>query len=103
MDLMVVHEWWRGRLWSAVPHILISVGDGFGTYLPAGTIGTYASSIGVSGRDQLPRAERKLLALETCVYRVVERSVSYSTLNFFRPGSHARVSLSWTRDGGFLG
>lgn len=100
---LVVHEWWRGRLWSAVPHLLVTVDDGYLTYVPAGTAGTYASSIGVPGRSRLPRAERKLLALETCVYRVVERRAAYSTLNFFTPGSHARISLSWTPEGRFAG
>ena len=102
-DVIVVQEWWRGHLWSAIPHTMVSDGDYYLTYLPAGTAGTFASSIRVPGRDHLPRAERKLLALETCVYEVVERCTSLSMLHFFSPGSYARVNLGWSEDNSFLG
>lgn len=88
------------RLWSAVPHVVVEPQV---TYLPEGALGTYASSVGVPGREGLPRSQRKLAALETCVYRVVERSIGWSMLHFFTPGSYARVNLGWTADGTFTG
>ncbi|HEY6737853.1 MAG TPA: hypothetical protein VI076_03315 [Actinopolymorphaceae bacterium] len=66
-DVITVQEWWHGGLWSALPHVVVSARDHYVTFLPAGTTGTYASSIGVPGRDRLPHAERKPLALETRV------------------------------------
>lgn len=102
-DGIVVQEWWQGHLWSAIPHIVVAASDYYLTYVPAGTSGTFASSVGVPGRDHLPRAERKLVALETCVYNVVERATPLSMLHFFTPGSYARVNLGWTTDNTFLG
>lgn len=103
-DVLVVQERWRGHLWSAVPHIVVAAtNDTYITHVPGGTGATFASSIGVAGRDHLPRSERKLLALETCVYQVVERRHFPAALHFFSPGSWARVSLGWEADGTFLG
>ncbi|MGW5362740.1 DUF402 domain-containing protein [Actinopolymorpha pittospori] len=101
---LVVQEYWRGHLWSAVPHVLVvAEADQYVTYLPAGAAATYASSVGIPGRDHLSRAERKLLAMESCVYRVVERQVAPETLHFFTRGSWARVNLGWTTERTFLG
>jgi protein associated with RNAse G/E len=102
-DILVVQERWRGHLWSAVPHVAVAAGEGYVTYVPSGTAATYASSIGVPGRDHLPRSERKLLAMQTCVYEVVERYLVPAALHFFTPGSWARVSLGWEADGMFMG
>jgi predicted RNA-binding protein associated with RNAse of E/G family len=99
-DTVVIRERWRDRLWSAVPHIAV---EPYLTYLPDGTRATYASSVGVPGREALPRAERKLAALQTCIYRVVEQSIGLTMLHFFTPGSHARVNLGWTSDNTFTG
>jgi protein associated with RNAse G/E len=102
-DTLVVQERWRGHLWSAVPHLVVTAGETTVTHVPGGTQATFASSIGVPGRDHLPRSERKLLALQTCVYEVVERPVFPAALHFFTSESWARVSLGWEPDGTFLG
>lgn len=99
-DTVVIRERWRDRLWSAVPHVAV---EPYVTYVPEGARATYASSVGVPGREGLSRSQRKLAALESCVYRVVERSIGLSMLHFFTPGSHARVNLGWTEDGTFTG
>lgn len=97
---IVVREIWRGRLWSAVPHIWV---DPYVTYVPQGTVGAYASNRGLPCTSGMTREERKLAALRTGRYRVVERSTDLSTLNFFTLGSWARISLGRTADGAFLG
>jgi protein associated with RNAse G/E len=101
-DPLVVTERWRGHLWSAVPHTFVASDDGaLVTFLPAGALSAYASSRGVPGREHLPRGERKLLAMQTCVYTVVEvphHFTPLATLHFFRPGSWARVNAGWTSD-----
>ncbi|MET9020482.1 DUF402 domain-containing protein [Actinopolymorpha sp. NPDC004070] len=100
---LVVQERWHDHLWSAVPHVLVEDGDWCVTHVPVGTTAGYASSVGVPGRDHLSRSERKLVAMQTLVYEVVERTIDLRTLHFFAPGSWARVILGWTPAGEFLG
>ncbi|MGW0232186.1 DUF402 domain-containing protein [Actinopolymorpha singaporensis] len=100
---LIVEERWHGHLWSAVPHVVVEDGLWCVTHVPAGTTGAYASSVGVPGRECLPRSERKLLAMQTLVYEVVERPIGLCTLHFFSPGTWARVILGWTETGDFLG
>jgi protein associated with RNAse G/E len=99
-DPLVVTEVWQGRLWSAVPHTFVAPDDtGHVTYLAPDAVGAYATSRGVPGREHLSRGERKLAALETLVYQVVETPHHFSplaSLHFFRPGSWARVSVGWS-------
>jgi predicted RNA-binding protein associated with RNAse of E/G family len=102
-DVFVVTEMWRGRLWSAVPHKLVEdSGSELVSFVAAGTMGTFATSRGIAGRDHLPRAERKLAALRTCQYNVAEVALDLDTLHFFARGMAARVNLGW-RDGRFIG
>ncbi len=100
---LVVEERWRDHLWSAVPHVVVEDGDWCVTHVPAGTAAVYASSVGVPGREDVSRSERKLLAMETLVYKVVERSNDLRTLHFFAPDTWARVILVWTGTGEFRG
>ncbi len=72
------------------------------TFERAGTIGRYASSRGVPGRDSLPRSSRKLLALQTLEVRRAEIAAPIDTLHFWRFGRYARVNRGWRR-GEFLG
>lgn len=102
-DVLVVRERWRDRLWSAVPHRLVSGAEPYVTYVPEGTLATYASNRDLPGTRQKPRGQRKLAALETCVYEVVERRIDRPMLHFFTPGSWARVNLGWTVDHTFTG
>jgi protein associated with RNAse G/E len=95
---VVVREVWRDRLWSAVPHIWVDDGPPHITYVPQGTVGTYASNRGLPYTKGMTREERKLAAMRTCDYRVVERSTDISLLYFFTPGSWARVNLGWSDD-----
>lgn len=97
---VVVREMWRNRLWSAVPHIWA---EPHVTYVPQGTVGAYASNRDLPYTDGMTREERKLAAMRTGNYRVVERSTDLSALYFFRPGSWARVNLGWSAGGVFLG
>jgi len=62
------------------------------TYVPAGTVGAFASGRGI---HDLPRGQRKLAALETLLYRVVEARLEHATLNFFQSGAWSRISLGW--------
>lgn len=96
---IVVREMWRDRLWSAVPHIWV---DNNVTYVPQGTVGTYASNRDLPYTKGMSREERKLAAMRTLDYRVVERSTDLAVLYFYRSGSWARVSLGWAGDA-FLG
>lgn len=96
---IVVREIWRNRLWSAVPHIWI---DEYLTYLPQGTLGAYASNRDLPYTDGMTREQRKLAAMRTCDYRVVERTTDISTLHFFTPESWARINLGWSENR-FLG
>ena len=101
---MVVTEIWRGRLWSAVPHRVVqSSKQQLITWVAAGTQGTYATSRGIPGRENLSRAERKLAALRTGVFRVVEVTAPLSTLHFYTEGAWASVNLGWNGGGQFLG
>ncbi len=101
-DPLVVTEVWHGHLWSAIPHTLVSADEtGHVTYLAPDAVGAYATSRGVPGRAHLSRGERKLAALQTLVYRVVEAPHHFAplaSLHFFRPGSWARVNLGWSAD-----
>jgi len=72
------------------------------TFERAGSIGRYPSSRGVRGRDDLPRSERKFLALETLEFRLVDVAAPIDTLHFWRSGRFARVNRGWRR-GEFLG
>jgi predicted RNA-binding protein associated with RNAse of E/G family len=99
---VIVTEVWRDRLWSAVPHRRVAA-DGLVTFACGGTRATYATSRGIPGRENLTRAQRKLEAMRTCMYNVVEISLDVSTLNFFREGSWARVTVGWDGNGTFLG
>jgi hypothetical protein len=94
-DTVVIRERWRDRLWSAVPHIAVEPGRGH-----AGDVREQCRRTGARG---LARAERKLAALQTCIYRVAEQAIGLAMLHFFTPGSHARVNLGWTSDGTFTG
>lgn len=96
---VIVREMWRGRLWSAVPHIWVE--DDI-TYVPQGTVGAYASNRDLAYSRGMTREQRKLAAMRTLDYRAVERSADLSTLHFFMPGNWARVNLGWTDDE-FLG
>lgn len=99
-ETVVVRELWRNRLWSAVPHIWVGRDI---TYVPQGTVGAYASNRDLAYTAGMTREERKLAAMRTCEYHVVERSTDLSTLYFFSPGSWARVNLGWSTGGAFLG
>ncbi|MBA2446160.1 MAG: DUF402 domain-containing protein [Nocardioidaceae bacterium] len=72
------------------------------TFECAGSIGRYASSRGVPGREALSRSERKFLALETLEFRLVDVAAPIDTLHFWRSGRFARVIRGWRR-GEFLG
>lgn len=95
-DVVAIRERWRGRLWSAVPHRWVGTyGGQYVTFVPEGTAATYASNRDLPETADMPREQRKLRALETGVYRVVERRIDRSMLHFFTPGSWARVNLGW--------
>ncbi|WP_198676397.1 DUF402 domain-containing protein [Kribbella monticola] len=66
------------------------------TYAPAGTLGVYASSRGVAGREGLSRAERKLAAMETLVYNAVEAPADLATLTFRTRGAWSSINLGWS-------
>jgi predicted RNA-binding protein associated with RNAse of E/G family len=101
---VLVTEVWRGRLWSAVPHRVVrSSSREIVTFARAGTRAAFASSRGVSGREQLSRAERKMEALRSGVVSVVQVPLELSTLSFFADQSWARISLGWDADGRFGG
>lgn len=103
MSDFLVTETWRGRLWSAVPHVLVErTDDSVITFIPTGTVGAYATSRGLPGTENLSRSERKLKALETLDYQVVEAPHPISTLNFFTRSAWSRVTLGWDETG-FLG
>jgi len=100
---IVVREVWRDRLWSAVPHIWVQGGDWWVTYLPRGTVAAYVSNKGLPGTEAMTREQRKIEAMRTCNYHVVERSIELSMLHFFMAGSWARVNLGWTAESAFTG
>lgn len=98
-----VVEQWRGREWSRIRHSIVdSQGDTLLTLEREGTVGTYASSRGILGREGLPRAERKFVALETLVVCMRDVPAPIDTLHFWRPRRYARVTRGWSR-GEFLG
>ncbi len=98
-----VVEEWQGREWSRIRHVVVQAGeDELVTFERAGSIGRYASSRGIPGRDALPRSERKFLALETLEFRLVDVAAPIDTLHFWRLGRFACVNRGWRR-GEFLG
>ncbi len=100
MSTFLVTETWRGRLWSAVPHVLVErTDDTIVTFIPRGTIGAYATTRGLPGTENLSRSERKLQALETLEYKVTEAPHPISTLNFFTRSAWSRVTLGWDETG----
>lgn len=99
-----VVEEWRGREWSRITHSIVQA-DSDGaliTHERQGTVGVYASSRGVPGREGLSRTERKFRALETLQVCMVEVPAPIDTLHFWEPDRYARVNRGW-RDGEFLG
>jgi hypothetical protein len=66
------------------------------TFAPAGAVAAYATSRGVPGRDELSRSDRKLLAMETLVYNVIEAPLDLATLTFHTRGSFSSVNLGWS-------
>lgn len=102
LQIDVIEEW-RGREWSRTNHSIVETQDGsLLTLEREGTVGTYASSRGVPGREGLSRAERKFTALETLEVRMREVPASIDTLHFWRPGRYARINRGWSK-GRFLG
>ena len=100
---MVLAEVWRGQVWSAVPRMVVERSeDLWVTFAPTGVVGAYASSRGVPGREGLSRAERKLAAMESLVYNVVEAPTDLATLTFHTRGAWSSVNLGW-KDGEFVG
>lgn len=99
-----VVEEWRGREWSRITHSIVEARPGaeFVTHEHRGTVGVYASSRGVPGREGLSRSERKFRALETLQVRMLEIPAPIDTLHFWEPGRYARVNRGW-REGEFLG
>lgn len=96
----LVTETWRGHLWSAVPHVLVErTDDHVISFVPAGTVGAYATSRELPGTEDLTRSERKLLTLETLRYTVVAAPQPISTLNFFTRSAWSRVTLGWDETG----
>jgi predicted RNA-binding protein associated with RNAse of E/G family len=101
---IVVSERWHGRLWAAVPHRCITnEDDHLVAFLPRGTAATYASNRDLPQTKALPRSVRKLEAMRTCVYEVVERPIDRSQLHFFTPNRWAHISLFWTDERTFAG
>jgi hypothetical protein len=93
---MVVEERWRGLLWSATPHIVVSsTATDLVSYVPAGTITVLASNRGLSGTEELTRDERKLLALMTCRARAIEHVETLDMLFLYRPDRWSRINLGW--------
>lgn len=99
-----VVEEWRGREWSRITHLIVDAQpDGaLVTHEKRGTVGVYASSRGVSGREGLARSERKFQALETLEVLMHQISAPLDTLYFWEPGRYVRVNRGW-RDAEFLG
>jgi hypothetical protein len=96
-ECVAVTEIWRGRLWSAVPQLVVErSNDHWITFTPAGAVAAYATSRGIAGRDELSRSERKLLAMETLVYNVIEAPRDLATLTFYTRGSYASINLGWS-------
>lgn len=102
---IVVEERWHGRLWSAVPHRVISSNDAeLISYVPAGTTSVVASNRGLPGTEGLDRSGRKLRALEDLRVRPMEISESPTKLYFHTANRWARVNLGWDpADGRFMG
>ncbi|WP_133980332.1 hypothetical protein [Kribbella voronezhensis] len=97
MEQVAVVEVWRGRLWSAVPQVVVEKSaNRWVTYAPAGALGVFASSRGVAGREGLSRAERKLAAMETLVYKAVEAPTDLATLTFRTRGAWSSINLGWS-------
>lgn len=103
-QLIDVVEEWRGHEWSRISHSIVnSDADGaLVTHERRGTVGHYASSRGVPGREALSRSERKFRAQETLRFRMVEVAAPIDTLHFWEPGRFARINRGWG-DGHFLG
>jgi protein associated with RNAse G/E len=101
---VVVSERRRGLLWAAIPHRCITAeNERLVTYLPRGTIATYASNRDLPDTRHLPRSDRKLEAMRTRVYEVVERPTGLSQLHFFVPGRYSHVNLGWADNAEFVG
>jgi protein associated with RNAse G/E len=100
---IVVQERWHGRLWSAVPHVWVGGGEQLVSFLPRGVMWAFATNRDMPEAAGLDRDQRKLAAMQTCVYRVAERASDISALHFFAPGHWSRVNLGWTADGTFMG
>lgn len=99
-----VVEEWRGHEWSRITHWIVEARpDGhIVTHERQGTVGVYASSRGVPGREGLSRRDRKLAALETLQVRMVQVPAPLDTLHFWETGRYVRVNRGW-RDGEFVG
>lgn len=98
-------ERWHGLLWSAVPsRVIRSTPTQLVSYVPAGTVGTYATNRGLPETAGLDRDQRKLLAMKTCNAVVAERPETPDKLNIYRLDRWARVNLGWdAATGAFLG
>jgi hypothetical protein len=100
-----ITETWRGQRWSTTRHVFVGAReDAFlVTYRAHGVDGTYVTSHGVPGRDHMSRSQRKMEALRTGRFRTVTVAADLHTLEFFEPGSWARVNLGWDEAWRFLG
>jgi hypothetical protein len=99
-----VVEEWRGREWSRITHSIVEAQPvgALVTHEHRGTVGVYASSRGIPGREGLSRSERKFRALETLQVCMREIPAPIDTLYFWEPGRHSRVNRGWS-EGEFLG
>jgi hypothetical protein len=101
---IVAEERWHGLLWSAVPQrVVSSTAEELITYLPAGTVGMYATNRLLPEAAGLTRDERKLLALKTCIAQAGENFEAPDKLHIYRPSRWARVNLGWDPSGAFMG
>lgn len=98
-SVIVVEERWRGRLWSAEPHRVISSDPArLLTEVPAGTVGCYASNRGLPEAEGLTRDQRKHLALKTLVARPLLVPDRLDKIFVFEPDRWSRVNLAWDHD-----
>lgn len=96
-------EMWRGLFLSARPVIVVEDdGERLVTWAPAGTIGCHGTSHGIPERALLPRDQRQLVSLESCVWKYRGAPSRGSSLALLPAGSWAAVVLTWLPNGTFL-
>jgi protein associated with RNAse G/E len=89
-------------LWAARPAIVVSDdGDELVHWCRAGGVGCFATSRFFPGRDQLPRAERQLVSLESRRWHYRGVPARGTSLTFIRARAWASVAATWYPDGQF--